>query len=59
MAVSFGFPDQIQTLKSPAGETEGVIWVYRDAVKKPEGMKDLNIVIINGEMKYVTLTNAT
>jgi hypothetical protein len=57
-ATKFGFPDQMKTLKNAAGETEGVVWVYRDAVHKADGMQDASFVIINGEMKYVTLSKA-
>jgi hypothetical protein len=34
MAVSFGFPNQIQTLKNPIGETDGIILVNCDSIKK-------------------------
>ena len=47
LAANFGFPDQIQTLKNTAGETEGVVWVYRDAVKKTEGMQDARLSLIH------------
>ncbi len=56
---NFGMPDDIQTLKNTTGETEGVVWVYRDAVKKADHMLDARFVIIDGEMKYVTLSNAS
>ncbi len=59
VAVNFGFPDDIQTLKNSAGETQGVVWVYRDAVKKADHVQDARFVLINGEMKYVTLSNAS
>jgi hypothetical protein len=59
VAVNFGFPDQMQTLKNTAGQTEGVVWIYRDAVKNASKMQDAHFMIIDGEMKYVTLTNAT
>ncbi len=59
VAKNFGFPDDIQTLKNAAGETEGVVWVYRDAVIKADHMQDAHFVLVNGEMKYVTLSNAS
>jgi hypothetical protein len=59
VAKNFGFPDDIQTLKNAAGETQGVVWVYRDAVKKADRVQDARFVLINGEMKYVTLSNAS
>lgn len=59
IAVHFGMPDQIQTLKSSAGTTAGVIWIYRDAVQKANLMQDAQFMIVDGEMTYVSLTNAS
>ena len=59
IAVNFGMPDQIQTLKSSAGKTAGVIWIYRDAVHKANLMQDAQFMIVDGEMTYVSLTNAS
>jgi hypothetical protein len=59
VAVNFGYPDQMQTLKNTAGETEGVVWIYRDAVQTTSKKQYVHFMIINGEMKYVTLTNAS
>lgn len=58
IAANFGFPDKMFTLKNPSGVTEGVIWVYSSAVKCADGFKDARIVLINGEMKYVAITDA-
>lgn len=58
VATKFGFPDQILTLKTPQGEIEGVVWVYKSAVQKADGIKDARFVFIQGEMKYVALSNA-
>ncbi len=58
VATKFGFPDQILTLKTPKGDVEGVVWVYKGAVEKADGLKDARIVFIEGEMKYVALSNA-
>lgn len=58
VATKFGFPDQILTLKTPSGEVDGVVWVYKNAVQKADGIKDARFVFIQGEMKYVALSNA-
>ncbi len=58
IAVNFGLPDQIQTLKNVAGDTAGVVWIYRDAVQKANAMQDAQFMIVDGEMQYVSLTNA-
>lgn len=58
IAANFGFPDKIFTIQNTSGVTEGVIWVYSSAVKSAEGLKDARIVLINGEMKYVAITDA-
>ena len=58
IAANFGLPDKMFTLKNPSGVTEGVIWVYSSAVKSASGFKDARIVLIDGEMKYVAITDA-
>jgi hypothetical protein len=57
ITANFGVPDQMLTLKNTAGETQGVVWVYESAVKKADGLKDARFVIIQGELKYVALSN--
>ena len=59
VAVNFGLPDKTQMLRDSAGDQEGVVWVYQNAVKTTEGMKDANFIIVRGEMKYVTLSKVT
>jgi hypothetical protein len=59
VAANFGVPDKIQMLRNSIGDQEGVVWVYRSAVSTPEGMRDANIIIVRGKMKYVSLSNAT
>lgn len=59
VAKNFGAPDEVLILKAPKGEMAGVVWIYRDAVLKQHGMQDARFVLINGEMKYVTLSDAT
>lgn len=59
LASNFGKPDEIVMMKNTAGDVAGVIWVYRDAVLKARGMMDANFVLINGQMKYVTLSDAS
>jgi len=58
IAKKFGFPDQILSLNSAEGELEGVVWVYKGAVQKTDGLKDARIVFIKGKMKYFALSNA-
>lgn len=58
VASNFGKPDEIIMMKNAAGEVAGVMWVYRDAVLKQHGMMDASFMLINGQMKYVTLSDA-
>ena len=58
MATNFGNPAEIITLKSAAGEAKGVVWVYHNAVLTQKSLRDARFFLINGEMKYVTLSNA-
>ncbi|MFM9835870.1 MAG: hypothetical protein ACKVOA_07185 [Methylophilaceae bacterium] len=55
-ALSFGMPDTIETMRDAAGNVAGVVWVYRDAVADNGKKMDANFMIVNGELKYVTLT---
>lgn len=55
---NFGAPDEMQKLKDTAGNKVGTVWVYRDAVKKDNGMQDASIVIIKGELQYATLSDS-
>ncbi len=59
VAKNFGAPDEVLILKAPEGEMAGVVWIYRDAVLKQHGMQDARFVLINGDLKYVTLSDAT
>jgi hypothetical protein len=56
---NFGMPDEIQALKDTSGNRVGLVWVYHDAVKKENSMQDAHFVIINGELQYATLSNAS
>ncbi|MES2182415.1 MAG: hypothetical protein V4493_09995 [Pseudomonadota bacterium] len=58
VATNFGKPDEIITMKNASGDVAGVVWVYHDAVLKYHGMMDANFVLVNGQMKYVTLSDA-
>ena len=58
VASNFGKPDEMITLKSAAGEAKGVVWVYHKAVIAQKSLQDARFVLINGEMKYVTLSGA-
>lgn len=58
LAKNFGKPDEIVMMKNSAGDIAGVIWVYHDAVLKNHGMMDARFVLVDGQMKYVTLTDA-
>ncbi|WP_020166495.1 MULTISPECIES: hypothetical protein [Methylotenera] len=58
LASNFGKPDEIVMMKNSAGDIAGVIWVYHDAVLKTHGMMDARFVLVDGHMKYVTLTDA-
>jgi len=57
VAMKFGMPDTITTLKSADGSQEGVVWIYKDAVKKDTANLDANFVFVAGEFKYVTLSD--
>ena len=57
VATNFGFPDQILTLKDAKGQTEGVVWVYKGAVQKADGLKDARIVFLQGQKKYAVLSS--
>lgn len=55
----FGYPDQILSLKKPDGELQGVVWVYRNAVKQDNGqLADARLVLIDGKLEYFALSNA-
>ncbi len=58
VATNFGNPDEMITLKSATGEAKGVVWVYHNAVLGQKSLHDARFVLINGEMKYVTLSDA-
>ncbi|MBC7755948.1 MAG: hypothetical protein H7Z20_04740 [Bdellovibrio sp.] len=58
VASNFGKPDEMITLKSAAGEAKGVVWVYHNVVVAQKSLRDARFVLINGEMKYVTLSGA-
>lgn len=53
---NFGMPDEIQPLKNASGDRVGLVWVYHDAVQKENSVQDAHFVIINGELKYATLS---
>jgi hypothetical protein len=55
----FGKPDEIYALKDTAGASVGSVWVYHDAVQKDNSLHDARFVIINGELQYAALSNAT
>ena len=57
LASNFGKPDEIVTMKNAAGDVAGVMWVYHDAVLKTHGLMDARFVLVNGQMKYVTLSD--
>lgn len=60
VALVFGYPDQILSLKSPDGELQGVVWVYRNAVKQDDGvLSDARLVLIEGKLQYVALSKAS
>ena len=57
VAKVFGIPDQMLTLKKPDGELQGVVWVYRNAVKYGEGkLADARLVLIDGKLAYFALS---
>ncbi len=55
----FGKPDEIQTLKDTSGARVGSVWVYHNAVQKEDSLQDARFVIINGELQYANLSNAS
>ncbi len=57
VAINFGTPDSINTMREPSGAVSGVVWVYHNAVAKQDKKMDANFMIVNGELKYVTLSN--
>ncbi|MGB7816779.1 MAG: hypothetical protein WBL28_10565 [Methylotenera sp.] len=59
LGYNFGKPDEIQTLKDTSGARVGSVWVYHDAVQKENGVRDANFVIIDGELQYATLSDAS
>ncbi len=58
VSTKFGMPDSITTLKNARGNQEGVIWTYKNAVKKDTENLNANFVFVAGEFKYVTLSNS-
>ena len=58
IATNFGNPDEMITLKSAVGEAAGIVWVYHDAVLDQKILHDARFVLINGEMKYLTLSDS-
>lgn len=58
VASNFGKPDEMLILKNNNGNPEGVVWVYHNAVFAQKSLHDARFVLINGEMKYVTLSGA-
>jgi hypothetical protein len=58
IAVKFGMPDTISTLKDAKGTQAGVVWTYKNAVAKDSEELDANFVFVAGEFKYVTLSNS-
>jgi hypothetical protein len=57
VAVKFGIPDTITTLKDADGDQAGVVWTYKEAVSKDSEKLDANFVFVAGQFKYVTLSN--
>ena len=57
VSLKFGMPDTITTLKNADGNKQGVVWTYKNAVKKDAANLDANFVFVAGQFKYVTLTN--
>jgi hypothetical protein len=58
VSLTFGMPDTISTLKDANGEQKGVVWTYKNAVKKEAANLDANFVFVAGQFKYVTLSNS-
>lgn len=59
LGYNFGMPDEIQPLKNISGVMVGYVWVYHDAVQKENSIQDAHFVIIDGELKYATLSDAS
>ena len=59
LVYNFGRPDDIQSLKDTSGAKVGTVWVYRDAVKVENNMRDARIVVIDGKLQYATLADPT
>ena len=59
LGYNFGKPDEIYALKDTAGARVGSVWVYHDAVQKDNSLHDARFVIINGELQYAALSDAT
>lgn len=59
VAVNFGTPDKIATMRDTSGKVSGVVWTYKDAVASEDKKLDANFVLVNGQFKYVTLSNAS
>jgi len=59
LGYNFGMPDEIQPLKDTSGARVGTVWVYHAAVQKENGARDANFIIINGELQYATLSDAS
>lgn len=57
VSIKFGMPDTITTLKNANGNKQGVVWTYKNAVKKDTANLDANFVFVAGQFKYVTLSN--
>jgi hypothetical protein len=58
VAVTFGLPDTISTLKDADGSQAGVVWTYKNAVAKDSKELDANFVFVAGKFKYVTLSSS-
>jgi len=59
LGYNFGMPDEIQPLKNTSGARVGTVWVYHAAVQKDNSARDANFIIINGELQYATLSDAS
>jgi hypothetical protein len=59
VAVNFGAPDTIATIRDTSGKVSGVVWTYKNAVASQDKKLDANFVLVNGQFKYVTLSNAS
>ncbi len=59
LGYNFGMPDEIQPLKDTSGARVGSVWVYHNAVQKENGARDANFIIVNDELQYATLSDAS